>query len=117
MKRGGPLKRTPLQRGSSTLKRTRLSPVSAKQRQRVDDRRGTVAEALARDRQRCRLLDMLVGHRCAGPITPHHLRKQSAEHDDSAENIVALCAAGNTFVENEPLLAHRLGLVIRDGDL
>lgn len=119
LKRGtSQLKRTPLKSNGGSLKRTRLSPVSAKQRARVEARRDTVAEIVQRDGGRCRLLDMLVGHVCAGdPVTPHHLRKQSKTHDDSADNMVVLCASANEWVERFPALAHRMGLVIRDEDL
>lgn len=101
------------------MKRTRLRAVSSKRRARLEDRRAVVTEALDRDRQHCRLRDMIVGHRCGGPITPHELRKQSASAAGryDVENIVALCAHGNTWVEDNPQLAHDLGLVIRDEDL
>ena len=117
LKRGSSqLKRTPLARSASTLKRTRLNPQSDKQRQRVADRRDTSETVKQRDGH-CRLRDMLVGHQCFGGFSPHHLLRQSQGHDDDEDNIVWLCAAANSWVENEPLLAHKLGLVIRAEDL
>lgn len=60
----------------------------------------------------------LVGPCFGARLTPHHLRKQSAERGGWTEdNLVTLCAAHNDWVENgEPDLAHALGLVVRNGE-
>lgn len=89
---------------------------SARQRARIAARRPATLEVLERDGH-CRLRDMLVGHKCLGPLGPHHLHKQSAGGGDDPEGMVALCSAANSWVENNPDLAHALGLVIRRGDL
>lgn len=70
---------------------------------------------IQRDR-RC----ILAGHPdagpCFGPLTPHHLRKQSQGGAWTMGNMVTLCAAMNSWVEDQPRKAHELGLVIRHGE-
>lgn len=58
---------------------------------------------------------LIVGVRCAGPGTPHHLHKAGAGGPTTAANLVPLCAAHNGWVEDDPPLARRLGLVVRPG--
>lgn len=58
MKRGGPLRRTPLARGASELKRTRLAPVSQKGRAKIE-----AAAALVR-REGKAFHDAIVGEAC-----------------------------------------------------
>lgn len=98
-------------------RRTRLRARSAKQQARLDHAAPIKAAALDRD-GRC-LLDVLDGHRCYGPLTPHHLAKTAAgtaAEVDTYAGIVALCAAGNTAVEDFPDRYHALGLVRRRGE-
>jgi hypothetical protein len=52
---------------------------------------------------------------CGGPLTPHHLSKQSKGYDWSEDNLVALCSTHNGWVEDEPDLARTLGLVVTWG--
>ena len=68
------------------------------------------------DRDGACVLSNFAGHRCQGPPTPHHLKKASQGGGYTADNIVTLCSTGNTWVEDEPFAAHRLGLVVRHGD-
>lgn len=58
---------------------------------------------------------LLVGGRCAGPGTPHHLEKAGQGGATDEANLVPLCAFHNGWVEDDPPLARRLGLVVRPG--
>lgn len=64
-----------------------------------------------RDGYLCALVALKPGHRCAGPLTPHHLKKASAGGSYTADNLVSLCAYANGWVEDEPREARALGLV------
>lgn len=115
MKRGGPLKRkAPMARGIAQLKRTRLKPVSDKRRAAAPERAEVREQVFARDRHRCRLDGAAdVAGACRGPLTPHHLKKASAGGEYTLTNLVTLCAGHNTWVEDEPVKATELGMVIR----
>lgn len=68
----------------------------------------------ARDRG-CLLARHLGG--CFGELTAHHLRKDGQGGAYAEENLVTLCSFHNdTWVEGNPLEAHRLGLVVRRGE-
>lgn len=120
MKRGGPLRRTPLARGASTLKRSRLraKPLEAAEAKRRAEVRGLV---FARDGFRCVLADNPAAIAALGPcfgrITLHHLRKASQGGEYSVENGLTLCQAMNDAVEDNPRAAFLLGLVIRSTPL
>jgi 5-methylcytosine-specific restriction endonuclease McrA len=62
------------------------------------------------------LLARLDWHRCGGPLTVHHLQKASQGGEYSIDNLVALCAVGNDWVEDNPEQAWIHGLVVRAGD-
>lgn len=119
MIRSAPLRRTPLARQSRLpasvvpLRRTRLAPRSERRRAGADDRRRVFGDVLARDGG-C-LLASWASHRCTGPLTPHHLAKASACGPFTLDNLVVLCGGGNGWVEDAPLMAARLGLVVRAG--
>lgn len=49
---------------------------------------------------------------CAGPDTPHHLKKASAGGSYTLTNLVTLCARHNGMVEDKPDEAEARGLVI-----
>lgn len=49
---------------------------------------------------------------CAGPDTPHHLKKASAGGSYTLTNLVTLCARHNVMVEDKPAEAEARGLVI-----
>jgi hypothetical protein len=53
---------------------------------------------------------------CFGPLTIHHLRKQSQGGKWTIENCVMLCAGHNDAVEDNPDEFHGLGLVVRHGE-
>jgi hypothetical protein len=50
---------------------------------------------------------------CFGDLTPHHLHKASAMGPYTEENIVALCAHHNHYVELHHTEAQILGLEVR----
>lgn len=107
------MKRTPLKR------RTRLRPVSDRKRAERTAAQPVVDAVFARDGGclMARYHGPAVVPGCFGPLTPHHLRKQSARRGGWTErNLVTLCAHHNGWVEDHPDLAHALGLVLRRGD-
>ncbi len=100
MKRGGYLKRG-----------GKMSPSSTK---RVNDlrRRRVVKEAVFRRDGGCILRDGRWGP-CYGILTVHHLKKASQGGAYDEANLVALCARHNGKVEDEPTMAHAMGLVVK----
>jgi 5-methylcytosine-specific restriction endonuclease McrA len=52
---------------------------------------------------------------CAGPLTPHHLLKQSQGGPWALDNLVALCAHHNGDVEDWPAKYRGLGLAVAKG--
>ena len=50
---------------------------------------------------------------CVGVLTPHHLLKASQGGAYSEDNLVALCAMHNSMIEDWPIQAERIGLVVR----
>lgn len=110
------------------MKRSRLSPMSKKRRASLAERERVRLEVFQRDRY-CQFFNyaktaqpsLTAGElvdlpACAGPRTTHHLWKASAGGPYIPENLTTLCSFHNGFVEDEPDLCHRLGLVIRRGD-
>jgi hypothetical protein len=122
------MKRSPLPRRKSELKRgtpparvTRLSARSKRREAEAADRFVIRSAVFARDHWACTMPTVLRSHGahpldagpCVGPITPHHLRKASAGGPYTLENLTTLCAGHNGWVEDHPLRATELGLVIR----
>lgn len=80
MKRGAPMKRTPMTRG------TRLRPVSRKTRETRWPALTTLrAHVLARAKGRCEACKIIAG------VDVHHVAKRSQRRDDSADNAIYLC--------------------------
>lgn len=111
MRRNGPLRRR-----SPLVATKRLSPRSKRREEEAAERTIIRERVFARDRWTCRLVTLDASHRCGGPLTPHHVHKASQGGSYTEDNLVRLCAAGNTWVEDHPSEAHALGLVIRRGD-
>lgn len=118
------MKRTPLARGKALLRRTPLARGSKRlQPRRLEqseaERRWAIRQAVyRRDGGQC-LLAGRTGRECwPAPafLTPHHLRKSAHGGPYSRSNLVALCIAHQHFVEDEPHVAHGMGLVIRAGE-
>lgn len=114
LKRKQGLKRT------GALKRTRIRPVSAK-RALDAHRRKKVREAVFARDGRCLLnpYGPLNPHGqdwgpCFGkPLTFHHLRKASGGGEYTEANGVTLCSGHNDMVEDYPISAAVIGLVVR----
>lgn len=115
MKRGQPLRRTSLKRGSSTLKRTRLRPRSDRAAAGLAERRRNMRDAFGWKPD------------CAGrgiiphcPVWPHPAdtahepgkRSQGADPTDPAQAI-PLCDDSHAWVHGNPATA--AGLSTRDG--
>lgn len=99
----------------------RVNPVSAKRRAAQAEREEIRLQVFARDR-RCLLAAMRGSHpgvpSCIAPmLTPHHLRKAGQGGDYSVENLVALCAGHNDWLETleGARFGESAGLVIRRG--
>jgi hypothetical protein len=118
------LRRIPLRTNPDTTRAWRnrtAAPLPAESIRRRSERRDRAhvrAVVFTRDDYRCRLAGIAVPDvgPCWGPLTPHHLRKASQGGAYTADNLVALCAGHNCWVEDHPDTAHRLGLVRRAGD-
>lgn len=96
--------------------RQRLPAESNKRASQRSERGAVRAKVFERHDNTCMLLDLDVGHVCSGPLTPHHLRKASQGGAYSEDNMAPLCAGGNTWVEDAPFIAWKLGLVVRAGE-
>lgn len=118
MKRSTPLtRRTPLTRGGP-LARTPLAKISPRKRRELRESRPVVQAVFDRDGACILRGHAAVAGPCFGGMTPHHLRKQSAERGGwSLDNLVTLCAGHNDgWVEDHPPVARRLGLVVTRGE-
>ena len=99
------------------MKRTRLKPISDRRLAERDERAEMRDRVFTRDGGRCRLAGWLPDTGpCSGVLTVHHLRKSAQGGPYTLVNLLSLCAGHNTWVEDNPDLAHELGLVIRRGD-
>jgi len=86
----------------------------------MDARRDVRMQLFARDEGHC-LLAPVGAERtawgpCSGPWTPHHPEKAWKGGEYSLRALVTLCARHNSWVEDEPDLAWKLGLVVRNGE-
>lgn len=120
------MKRTPLKRGSSELKRTRLKPVS-ENRRKVNKARREALEARfgPRSAWKCRFKGFVAGTpyadaetlRCHGAVNGHEtLSRARAGQTDAnlldVSRIVLLCNRHNEWVESNPEAAHEVGLAL-----
>ena len=116
MKRSAPLRRTPLRRGTSQLKRSRLNPVGKKANREASD--------LARFRL---ALHLRSGGFCEARTPacppgvhegcdPHHL--SHADRDRGVhlpERGLLVCRQGHDFIEQHPAWSYEQGYLLRDG--
>lgn len=105
------------------LNRSRRNlPRRSKKKREADKSKPEIRDAVfARDHYLCQMplsdeARVGGGDRCFGPLTPHHIRKESQGGTYTFDNLVTLCAFHNGWVEDHPNLAHRLGLVRRAGE-
>lgn len=125
------MKHSPLARSTKPMKRSRLRGRSAKTIAAVPDRGFVRDQVFARDGFRCLLsrpLSLspslflilsggpLLGHKCFGPNTPHHILKAGQGGSYDTLNLVTLCVLANDLVEEYPGQAWNLGLVQLAGD-
>lgn len=101
MKRTPLTRRTPLARGTATLKRTRLAPIGKKQR--AD--RGQLADARpvveTRSGGRCEF--ELSAVRCeAAAVHLHHVHRRSQGGSNEPTNLRHLCAHHHRIVHDNP---------------
>ena len=115
------MKRTPLARDTpkarkwASGRRTPLKSRSARRRADKPPESKVKAAVFVRDELRC-LMATDTETVCGGPLTYHHRRKASAGGAYIVENGATLCADHNVWVEDNPVTARRLGLVVREGD-
>lgn len=95
----------------------RVKPISDKRAAERRARDAVRLEVFRRD-QRCLLAGYPANPRCLAPmLTPHHLRKAGQGGAYTLENLVALCAGHNDWLETREgaQIGEALGLVIRRG--
>lgn len=102
------------------MKRTDLRPKSAK-KAKADRLKPPIRAALYKRDGGCVLAGAELVHDrvppCFGGPTPHHMRKEKHGGDYNLANLVTLCAGHNDWVETEPILSWKLGLVCRSGEI
>ena len=125
MKRGKPLKRTPLKRGSSQLKRTPLKKRSDKMSEKYVDRRKTVKELLS-DRKYCEacLVWASYDYHIGSSESLFAIRNRSKDIHElvnrsqggsilNHENLLAVCRPCHSRITTEPLISEMLGLHLK----
>lgn len=97
------------------MRRSRLSPVSARRSDmRVEYERAKM-KAWERDRGQCQAAKIWPEVVCAGRKDPHHIRPQGMYPELRADpdNLIVLCRAHHQAVHlQEPVKARELGLLI-----
>jgi len=117
MKRGKPLKRTPLRRGNKQLKRTPLNPRSAKMKSKYVARRKIVSDILIEypSCDACILFSRYDGEsgivRVNKTVDIHEIinRSQNGSITDR-KNLLAICRKCHRRVTDNPKQAETLGL-------
>ncbi len=88
-----------------------IPSVSASRSKLNRERREIRERVFARDGYRCQA--NWPDTECFGPLTPHHLKKASGSGEYTEDNLLTLCSHHNSLVEDFPVTAALLGLVIR----
>lgn len=122
MKRGKPLKRTPIKRGDSQLKRTPLSHRSKKTEELYVERRALVKELLEKQTycQACKIwvaFDLYTGKRSAITFNINKTRdiheivnRSQGGSITERRNLLAVCRPCHNRITTDPKNAERLGL-------
>ena len=109
------MKRSPLRRGTSVLRRTRLRRASDKTIARADADREWRTAILERHGGWCFLRGVDPGtfDHCGGPVDAHHIAAKGRwpELRHVLSNGVALCRMHHEWVHNHPREARALGLL------
>ena len=116
------------QKVGTHMKRTRLSPVSAKRRKANAERKANLEQAFGPKPWSCRFRSFVPSHSgwssvldttCYGPVDGHEILKRSRSRRDEnltdPSGIVPLCQFHNGWVEDHGDLAELLGLSIPSG--
>lgn len=117
-------RRSAMQSSGTPARGTPLKQQSNKKAAERREREPIRQAVLERDGHRCQMQKVVdrstelhdVAGRCYGRLEVHHLDKESQGGAYTLTNLLTLCATHNLWVENNPTVAHRLGLVIRRGD-
>ena len=105
-------RRTPLNRGTSQLKRTPLNPVSKKRQREAKARTALNREALYRAGGRCQAVELVPEVTCSGPLDVDEIVLRSGRpggHLDP-ENVQVLCRAHHDWKHDHPKEAVERGL-------
>lgn len=120
------MKRSPLKRGTSQLKRTPLARVGKRGNSKKAERANVVAIVRARDKI-CQLPERLADHcedmtdsdfnavmhvMCHGPLDVHEIIPRSAWPDGELveSNCQLICRRHHEWVDAHPAIAHQIGL-------
>lgn len=85
--------------------------VSAKRFAERPSRQAVVEQVFARDRT-CQAAGKVPGVACRGPLDPHEIIPRSAWGQGYlvAENVIVVCRAHHDWIDDNPKLAHEVGL-------
>ena len=113
--KSGGLKRTPMNRGGSQMKRTQMKPISERRRRVNTERREAMIAHFGDPKKWTCQLAPLIGSPCFGEIHGHEIlsRARAGRTDDNLldmKNIRLACNFHNGWVEDYPEEAHELGL-------
>jgi hypothetical protein len=99
------------------VKRSPVNQISQKRRKLMRERRAMLDETFGpKEEWQCSIPPMGITYwgECYGEVNGHELRKRSAGGSiTDPENVVLLCNHHNQMVENRPIEARALGLVVR----
>lgn len=105
------MKRSPLRRRKPLARGGRLRPVSKRRAAQRDERAALVERVLRRDGT-CMARVVGAPGACFGPLVGHEIVKRSQMRDAHLveSNVIAVCSFHNTWIEDNPPEAKRLGL-------
>ena len=115
MRRGKPLRRTPLKRTEAQLRRTRLKPVSERREAGRDAYEDAKAAVWARDRGQCQAERRWPEVACGGRLDPHHVWPQGLypERRCDPDAMLVVCRRHHDHIHHvDPRRARELELLI-----
>lgn len=91
------------------MKRSKINPVSKKRQRQNAERKAAMLEVFGpRERWKCALRGRYLA--CFGDVNGHELLKRSRGGSiTDMNNVVLLCSAHNTWVEDYPEVANQIG--------
>lgn len=113
MRRSAPLRRTPLRRGTSQLKRSRLNPVGKKAKREASDLARFRLAVAMRSGGWCEVnTPSCAPGRHEGTQAHHRLmRSQGGTHD--VENGLWVCSPGHLYVHANPAESYERGWLVK----